>query len=49
MEIDLRPSLLQPLAAVVEGLLIGHVVDETQDVGALPLCRRDRTSTCQQQ
>lgn len=36
---SLRPSLLQPLAAVAEGLLIGHVVDETQDVRTLPLCK----------
>lgn len=39
---NLRPSLLQPLAAVGEGLFIGHIVDETQDTGTLPLCEGDR-------
>lgn len=34
---NLRPSLLQPLATVGEGLLAGHVVDKTQDTGTLPL------------
>lgn len=33
---NLRSSLLQPLAAVGEGLLVGHVVDKTQDIGTLP-------------
>lgn len=36
---SLGPNLLQPLGAAVEGLLIGHIIDETQDVGALPLSR----------
>lgn len=42
---DLRPSLLQPLAAVGEGLLAGHVVDKTQDIGTLPLGKGDRMRT----
>lgn len=46
---SLRPSLLQPLAAVAEGLLTGHVVDEAQDVGTLPLCQRDKANTRQKQ
>lgn len=37
---SLRPDLLQPLGAADEGLLIGHIVDETQDVGILPLSKR---------
>lgn len=44
---DLGPSLLQPLAAVGEGLLVGHVIDETQDVGTLPLCGTGRMSARQ--
>lgn len=42
---NLRPSLLQPLAAVGEGLLVGHVVDKTQDIGTLPLGKADRIRT----
>ena len=42
---NLRSSLLQPLAAVGEGLLVGHVVDKTQDIGTLPLGKADRIRT----
>lgn len=37
---SLRPDFLQPLGAADEGLLIGHIVDETQHVGILPLSKR---------
>lgn len=36
----LRPDLLQPLGTADEGLLIGHIVDETQGVGIFPLSKR---------
>lgn len=42
---NLCPSLLQPLATVVEGLLTGHVIDQTQGIGTLPLRERDSMST----
>lgn len=38
---SLRPDLLQPLGTVDEGLLVGHIIDETQDIRILPL--RDRS------
>lgn len=37
----LRPDLLQPLGAADEGLLTGHIIDKTQDVGILPLSKRE--------
>lgn len=39
---SLGPNLLQPLVAADEGLLIGHIIDETQDVGTLPLRRQEK-------
>lgn len=37
---SLGPDLLQPLGAADEGLLVGHIIDETQDIGTLPLSKR---------